>query len=690
MDRQVRVVAGLLLLCAIAGAQDAYEKYVRKAPEFTPVRKVEPKAWATWYYMPWRYRWKVGTGDEGGRFCEQHGINGGYIDHGEGPIGWMEKYKLRFYVDHVAGKGTLHLRKAKNSSHWKPVRADANALRPVMLDQRSLDAARKVVKRNLRKVSKSGMRVAYALDDEVSWGVFAGPMCWRIHDRDKAYRNWLKTYRGKGVKARFVTPEFVRAQLKGSLATLDFSPFLDRMTYNDSVFANFLGELVETANAVDRATPTGFVGGQSPSLWGGYDYAKLTKKTQFLEVYDIGSAPEIVRSLTDAPLVSTHFRKPGRDAWFAWKHFAHGQRGLIAWVDNAWWDEKWLAELAVTLKELGGVQGPKLKDARLQDDGIALYYSHPSIQVSWCLDAQCHGKTWPNRLSDALLGTSHTVRKAWETMLNDAGLQYRFVAYDDVIREGVPKSCRVLILPACYALSDAEAKRIRAFAARGGTVIADFMCGLFDPYGRGRKGGALDDLFGVEHTGEETAKDFFAERLWVETDQDAGYGAATWRKLAGTLGVKLRDGYAVAERQLEGPVRKGKAVYLNLSPLRYLVLREEGRANARAREPFLKWLPVKPAVTATGDSHLELLRWQRKDRKLLFVVQSPVLTRGAAGAIDGSKKSYDVRRGETKIVLRFKRMARELRDERTGKGYGSGTRFTLPFVRDQAVFVSYR
>ena len=101
-------------------------------------------------------------------------------------------------------------------------------------------------------------------------------------------------------------------------------------------------------------------------------------------------------------------------------------------------------------------------------------------------------------------------------------------------------------------------------------------------------------------------------------------------------------------------------------------------------------MPVKPAVSATGDPNLEVLRWKRKDRSLLFVVQNPVLTRGSAGAIDGSKRAYDVKRGETTVTLRFGKAVRELRDERTGKAHGSGTKFTLPFVRDEAVFVSYR
>ena len=57
-------------------------------------------------------------------------------------------------------------------------------------------------------------------------------------------------------------------------------------------------------------TPCGFVGGQAPNIWGGYDYAKLAKAIQFIEAYDLGSAQEILRSFNPGNAwaqVTTHF-----------------------------------------------------------------------------------------------------------------------------------------------------------------------------------------------------------------------------------------------------------------------------------------------------------------------------------------------------------------------------------------------
>jgi len=683
----------VLLVCLLGFAaqakpdHDSYLAYLRQAPEFKPLAAVGART-KDWLYMPWRYRWTIGTGEAGGRFCAAYGIRGGFIDHGRGPIDWLERWGLRFYAGHTAGKGILYLKGAHRGAPWKVVQRDCDAIRPVPLDAATLKRAREIVRRNLEKVSKSPLRWAYALDDETSWGIFVRPVCWRVQKDPAPFAAWLERYYGHPKKPQFVGPDFARAQLGQKLRDLDFSPLLDRLSYQDSVFANFIGDLVFTANAIDPETPCGIVGAQAPNAWGGYDYAKLMRKVQFLEPYDIGSAPEIARSLGAArqvTLVSTHFHSSerGMDSWLAWSRFAHGQRGMIGWVEG-WFEGRrpkpWLDTFAPVLKELSRL-GPKLAGAEFVSGGIALYYSHPSIQVSWILDSEAHKNTWPNRNRDAYLGTSHLVRKAWENLLNDAGLQYDFLAYDRVAREGVPEKVKVLILPACFALSDLEARRIREFAARGGKVIADFMCGLFDQHGKGRRKGALDDLFGIRHSGREQAGDFFAERFWVETDQDRGYAAKRWQEFFGTLKPELRGGFAVAERGRGGPFRKGSATYLNLSPQRYLELRGAGRAEARHRKLFLATLGIAPVVRVAGDTHLEILRWRQAGRELLFVVQNPPLRP------DGSRILL---RGVRRLTLRFKRPVRDLLDERTGAQLGSGARFELDFNRVEALFVSYR
>lgn len=690
----------------------AYLAYVRQAPEFRRVRQRPDRfdrRWDTWVYMPWRYRWHVGTGNRGGRFCQEYGINGGVLDHGVGPLDWLERWGLRFYNDHTAGKGSLYLIPARIKDLGDSLK-DPRAVRPRPVTSGLLRELGGAMAGEIANVRRSPMRLAYALDDEISTGSFVRPIPWRINEDDDGYRRWLRTcYGGNPPDAAFVGPDEVRGELDRPLQDIDLSPFLDRMTYNDSVWADFLGRLVERCNQEDPDVPCGFVGGQPPSLWGGYDWAKLAGKVQFVEAYDLGSAPEIVRSFNPGiPRVSTHFhsddRGVGNDKWLAWQHFAHGNRGMVAWVDG-WFlpdgtPRPWLERFRPTLRELSQVQGKKTVGARWIGDGVAIYYSHPSIQVSWMLDSQPHGRTWPNRNDDARLGTSHNVRRAWEAILNDAGLQYDFLAYDQVVLHGVPAGTKVLILPAVYALSDVEARRIADFAKGGGTVIADFACGLFDQHGRGRSRGALDDLFGVRHDGSGTKKDFFGSDrrgLWVETDQDKGYDYKKYRELLGTVESRLEGGMAVAERSL--PVRtsrkagKGLAVYLNLSPQRYLMYRQERTDTDAHRRLFLQPVfdaGVRPWLQITSNVRLpklETTAWSRDGRTLAFIVQNVPLVKTSES---GGVAAEDLLEARVPIEVRLAGPVTGALDERTGRPLPDGDRFQFEMDTTEAVFFSFQ
>jgi hypothetical protein len=712
-------VAIALLATVPAVAEDPYLAYISKAPEFQRVRQDRAfllGRWDTWLYMPWRYRWTIGTGDEGGKFCRDYGIRGGFTDHGEGPFDWLNKWELRFYNDHTAAKGFLHVRGAENKKNFARFQRDPRAIRsgtdgPQPLDGALRQRLKTIITRQVMNVKRHSSRcVAYALDDEISWGAFVTPLPWRINGDDAAYGRWLRQYYGgdDAPRPQFVTPDFTRRQLDRTLGQLDFAPLLDRMSYNDSVWANFIGELVATANAADPDTPCGFVGGQAPNLWGGYDYAKLSKKIQFIEAYDLGSSAAIIRSFNPGnamPVVTTHFhddrRGTANDIWQAWHYFAHGNRGMIGWVDG-WFDgtkpRPWLEEFRGTLKELSSVQGPKLAGARWLHDGVAIYYSHPSIQVSWCLDSEPHGGTWVNRGSDDRLGTSHNVRKAWEYLLADAGLQYNFVSYDQIVTQGVPAEYRVLILPACYALSDIEAKRIREFCERGGTVIADFACGLFDQHGKGRKSGALDDLFGVRHDGSESKSDFFGGRLWVETDQDRGFGYRRYADLFATVNCKLVDGYGRAEKKLgvhtARQVGRGTAVYINLSPQRYLQYREDKTTTESTRAPFLRHVlaaGVRPWVGITTTrrerpANMEATYWEKDGRTFVFVLQNATVT----GSALGGGGAEGLIRQRSKLTIELPGEINDVRDERSRRALGKGRRFTFEANSVEAVFFSFR
>jgi hypothetical protein len=97
VNRLVLLCVSVLACTAQATAEHPYLTYVKNAPEFKPVRQDRELLvgrWDTWIYMPWRFQWTVGAGDEGGEFCCDYGFNGGFTDHGGGPFEWLNKWNL--------------------------------------------------------------------------------------------------------------------------------------------------------------------------------------------------------------------------------------------------------------------------------------------------------------------------------------------------------------------------------------------------------------------------------------------------------------------------------------------------------------------------------------------------------------------------------------------------------------------
>jgi hypothetical protein len=728
------VVAAAVLACGPALAEeDVYETYVKTSKDFKPVRQDKEwlyKQYPSWAYMPWTFQWTPGYTDESGRWSLENGYNGAFIDRGNtgrGKLDWINRFNLRFYMDHTAAKGYLHLWDGDGMKPYaSQVHGNGIRIKPVNADMaRTLQG---ILRQTIGAVKSSPCRAAYALDDEISWGHFVHPCMWQVTDDENAFPNWLKeVYGPAGAPARsgWITYNDILPKLKGwSIAEFDAGPLMDQWSFNDSYWNNFLGDLVEYANSIDPEVPVGYVGGQAPSAFGGYDYAKLMRKIQFLEAYNIGGSQAIVRSFNPhnaMPTVTTHFHKGVADTvWQTWYYLAQGNRGFIGWVEK-WFTgspdvkpdmtpaqrldavrkaaQPWHAEVAPTYLEAGGRIGPLMSGAEFIHDGVALYYSHPSIQLGWILDAEAHGRTWINRGGDARLGGSHHVRHAWVNMLRDSGLQFNYLSYADVIRSGVPGAYKVLILPACLALSDAEARRIKEFCKAGGTVIADYMPGLWDQHGKGRaKGGALDDLFGVRHDPETRAADVFGGALWCEVDQDANFRWKTYEGFLTNRNACIRDatGYNKAVRKMDvvkvSKFGSGTAVLMNLSPQWYNAYRVQGIESARKRDVFIqhvtaagpkRWVDIKNADGKVFG--YEITYWQKAGRTIMFVIANPEISVSS----EGGGNAVGLKTGTAAITLEFAKAVQGARDERTGKELGDGREFKFDWTMNEAVVISF-
>jgi hypothetical protein len=698
---------------------DAYAMYIRSSRDFKRVK--QDRAWSSkafpgWVYMPWTFQWNVGYTEEAGKWSLAHGYNGAFLDGNGGEpdaakLKWIDRFGLHFYLDHSARKGNLHLWDGdKKQQHLAELHG--NGVRPVPINAALGEKLRGFLRDNISQVKASPYRSAHALDDEASWGHFVHPTMWRVMDDDTAYPAWLQEIYGPRdapSRPQWITYEDIRPRLaEWSVRDFDASPLLDQWTFNDSVWCNFIGGLVEYANTVDPHTPCGLVGGQAPNAFGGYDYAKLMRKIQFIEAYNLGSSQAIIRSFSrqyGVPAVTTHFHQDSQDdIWQIWYYLAHGNRGHIGWVEN-WFDDQtplpWHDVVAPHLREAGQKVGPLIADADWMHDGIALYYSHASIQLGWVMDAQAHGKTWVNRDGDHRLGASHLVRQAWENMLRDDGLQYKFISYVEVIQNGVPSDVRTLILPACLCLSDAEARAIETFCRNGGTVIADYLPGVWDQHGRGRAtGGALDDMFGTRHDPGMTSADVFGGKLWCEVDQDANYGWKTYHEFLtnGNTCLKDRTGFNKSVRNLPSgsPAQfgKGKAILLNLSPQWYNAYRVSGSQAAKSRDTFLKhvrgnqgsrrWVEIENAGEETFGYEITYFR-KPDGRKVLFVCWNPEIT----GTELGGGNAVGLKPGAATVTLKFAAPIRNVRDERRDVALKDGNRFPFTWPRNEAIVVSF-
>ncbi len=704
-----------------ADSADPYETYIRTSKDFRPVK--QDKAWCyaafpSWTIMPWTYQWTIGYTAASGKWSLEHGYNGAFINGRDTGVGssatgrldWIDQFHLRFYMDHTAAKHYLHL---WDGNEMQPHAAEVHGagVRTPPVNAAMRRTLEGIIRTSIDGVKRSPNRAAYALDDEISWGHFVHPTMWCVTDDKTAYPKWLREVYGPNAPARsrWITYEDIRPQLeRWSVAEFDASPLMDQWSFNDSYWNNFIGDLVEYANSVDPHTPCGFVGGQCPSPFGGFDYAKLMRKIQFIESYNIGSSQAIIRSFNPhgaIPAVTSQFhRSADDDIWQTWYYLAHGNRGFIGWVEG-WFDgerpKPWHEQVAPTYLEADQKIGPLLAEAEWLHDGVAIYYSHPSIQLGWILDAAAHGKTWTNRNGDERLGASHMVRKAWENMLRDAGLQYNFVSYADVIEHGVPSDYKVLVVPACLCLSDVEARRIEEFCRRGGTVIADYMPGLWDQHGKGRSGGgALDRLFGVRHDPKLRAGDVFggAGRLWCEVDQDANFGWKTYREFLTNANTCLRDasGFNKAVRKMPvatvNHVAGGTAVLLNLSPQWYNAYRDAGAKEALKRETFTlhvtaagakPWIRIKNAGDA--EHGYEITYWQKEGRTIVCLCLNPEITASQTGGGNAA----GLKTKTIPVTLALSGDVHDARDERTGKPLAAGREFSFPWKMNEAVIMSF-
>ena len=274
----------------------------------------------------------------------------------------------------------------------------------------------------------------------------------------------------------------------------NYSAWADFKEWMDVAYAGAIKMGVDAVRSADPEAYAGIEGGQMPG-WGGYDYYRLAQSVTAIEPYDIGNNIEILRSINPRiAVMTTAFAQGPWEKQRVWYELLHGNRGIIIWDDKNGFITKEGAvgdrgrEAAPYYNELRGGIGALLINSTRLADPIAIHYSQASMRTEWMLAQKPKGDAWALRRSSAderMDNDFLRLRESWCRLIEDLGLQYNFVAYEQIEQgELIKRGYRVLILPHSSSLSAAEAHEIRAFVEQGGTVIADGLPGTFDAHSR--------------------------------------------------------------------------------------------------------------------------------------------------------------------------------------------------------------
>jgi hypothetical protein len=194
-------------LCgADKSAVDPYEAYIKTSKDFQRVRQDKDWCYAafpSWTYMPWTYQWSIGYTADSGKWSLDHGYKGAFVnrndtgvgDSATGRLDWIDQFHLRFYVDHTASKGYLHLWDG-NAMQPHAAALHGGGVRTPPVNDAMLRTLEGIIHHSIEGVKRSPNRAAYALDDEISWGHFIHPCMWGVTDDKAAYSKWLNEIYG--------------------------------------------------------------------------------------------------------------------------------------------------------------------------------------------------------------------------------------------------------------------------------------------------------------------------------------------------------------------------------------------------------------------------------------------------------------------------------------------------------------
>ncbi len=395
----------------------------------------------------------------------------------------------------------------------------------------------------------------------------------------------------------------------------NYPRWYDRQAFQCYNFVQFCSRFAEKYAQMDPQGRTGFEG--AGRFDRGDDFDLIVRTNGFWSPYP-GPGDEVIRSIADRDFPRANWMGYTKDAdSLLSKYWRMVTRGM----DAVWW-WRWdnigrfhgllmphlgpfpaIKDMTKDTQIVRDGLGDLLICSEMQDDGIAMLYSHPSA--------------YTNRIeAGSSYGSYAGAHVAWHKTIRDLGLQFRYVT-DRMMRLGEfdASRFRVLILPQAEALGSAEAEVIRDFVNRGGHVIADVRPAIYDGHCKPLEAGLLDELFGVERSGG-------AEAAPLELAVKIGDGPElTVQKATVDPTVTVAGGKSLGQAGdhpvfITNEVGKGRAVLLNVGMLSLpdITTPEAPEEAARIFADLFEAAGVTPTIRLTDTRgrrlrNVETVRW---------------------------------------------------------------------------------
>ena len=298
------------------------------------------------------------------------------------------------------------------------------------------------------------------------------------------------------------------AHLADARSSGRFAEYVEWRTFNVDRWCEAIRLVADTAKAEDPTMRLSLFNSFGQTAASGNDYWKLLTKAglemsqEYTEMVYFGHRPiynfdEFYRSFRPDLRVwgfVGYGMKPEQIRFAPWWFAAHRYGGMT-WFSVWTWEYQLFDMPTLALTRDAALLRDALRTSRLEDGlgalmlaypwakrDIALYYSHESMLVSTALgtETRSYDVADSGPLHDYMFSRQGITRIV-ESLLH----QHDFVAPEQVVA-GKLDGYRIVFLPRIVALSDAEVAALKAFAAKGGRIVADATPGVCDELGMKR------------------------------------------------------------------------------------------------------------------------------------------------------------------------------------------------------------